>query len=118
MNVYRLIAAGVTTRAADLSLRAPIGSFPVPPGTHLVADQTCNNGVVIKLDSVAPARVSAFYASALPRAGYKITDNSLPVPSSLYMNSLEISLTPPGQASALPRPGVRHVGGAFHHVKP
>jgi hypothetical protein len=33
--------------------------------------------IAIILSSISPAKVSSFYTSALPRAGYKITSNSL-----------------------------------------
>lgn len=56
---------------------APIGSFPVPPGAQLVANMPCGKQILIELGSVTPAQASAFYTSALPRAGYKITNNTL-----------------------------------------
>src|SRR5262245_46514220 len=56
---------------------APIGSFPIPHGAQVVANMPCGKQVLIELGSVTPAQVSTFYTSALPRAGYKITDNTL-----------------------------------------
>jgi hypothetical protein len=124
MNAYRLIAAGVTTCAASLSLAAcsagittaspaasrspatnrtapsptstashpaspraspspadtlgvdaPIGSFPVPHGAHVLSNLTCDKQVLIELSSVPPAKASSFYVSELPRAGYQITSD-------------------------------------------
>jgi len=56
---------------------APIGSFPIPHGAQVVANMPCGKQVLIELDSVTPAQTSAFYMSALPAAGYTITDNTL-----------------------------------------
>jgi len=38
---------------------------------------TAGKQTVILLGSVTPAAVSSFYMSALPQAGYKITENTL-----------------------------------------
>ena len=56
---------------------APIGSFPIPPGAQVAANMSCGKQVLIELGSVTPAQTSTFYTSALPRAGYKITENTL-----------------------------------------
>jgi hypothetical protein len=124
MNAYRLIATGVTTCMAGLSLAAcsagittaspaasrspatnrtapsptsaashptspppsaspadtlgvdaPIGSFPVPHGAHVLSNMTCDKQVLIELSSVTPSKASSFYVSELPPAGYQITSN-------------------------------------------
>ena len=56
---------------------APIGSFPIPQGAQVVANMPCGKQLLIELGSVTPTHASTFYTSALPEAGYKITDNSL-----------------------------------------
>lgn len=38
---------------------------------------SCGKQDLIEVGSVTPAQASTFYTSALPRAGYKITDNTL-----------------------------------------
>jgi hypothetical protein len=50
---------------------------------------SCGKQIIVELSSVTPAQTSTFYTSALPRAGYKITGNTLltdtgnaPVPGS------------------------------------
>jgi hypothetical protein len=53
---------------------APIGSFPIPNGAQLVANMPCGKQILLELSSVTPAQASTFYASALPRAGYNITN--------------------------------------------
>jgi hypothetical protein len=78
-------AASHTTSAASspvdtVNVGAPIGSFPIPHGAQLVANMAnipCAKAVLVELGSVTPAQASAFYTSALPRAGYKITGNTL-----------------------------------------
>jgi hypothetical protein len=41
----------------------------------VVANMPCGKGNLVELGSVTPAQASAFYASALPRAGYSISGN-------------------------------------------
>jgi hypothetical protein len=60
-----------------VSLNAPTGSFPIPHGAHAGINMSCGKQVIIQLESVAPTQASAFYTSALPHAGYKITDDTL-----------------------------------------
>ena len=65
-------AAGATVRVGGR-----IGSFPIPPGATVVENASDDKGIVVLLGSVTPAQVSRFYTSALPRYGYKITENSM-----------------------------------------
>jgi hypothetical protein len=63
--------------ADTVSVDAPIGSFPIPHGAQVVANMPCGKQIIIELSSITPAQASTFYASALPRAGYNITNNTL-----------------------------------------
>jgi hypothetical protein len=54
-----------------------IGSFPIPSGAKVVESVNYGKQIAIILSSVSPGTVSSFYASALPRAGYTITRDSL-----------------------------------------
>ncbi len=63
--------------AGTVSVGAPIGSFPVPPGSHVLASTTCDHEIIIELGSVTPQQASGFYLSALPRADYKVTGHTL-----------------------------------------
>ena len=56
---------------------AGLGSFPIPSGAQVAADIACGKGAVIEAGPVTPAAASAFYTSALPKAGYVITENTL-----------------------------------------
>jgi hypothetical protein len=54
-----------------------ITTFPIPAGAKLDENVTDNKTILIFLSSVTPTEVSSFYTSALPRAGYTITTNSV-----------------------------------------
>ena len=54
-----------------------ISTFPIPSGAKLDENVTDDKTILIFLSSVTPSDVSSFYASALPRAGYTITTNSV-----------------------------------------
>jgi hypothetical protein len=56
---------------------AGLGSFPIPSGAQVAANIACGKGDIIEAGPVTPAAASAFYTSALPKAGYVITVNSL-----------------------------------------
>jgi hypothetical protein len=66
-----------TSSAGTVSVDAPIGSFPVPSGAQVLLNSTCDKQIIIELGSVTPAQASSFYTAALPKAGYKVTSNSL-----------------------------------------
>ena len=66
-----------TSPAGTVSVDAPIGSFPVPPGAQVLLNSTCDKQIIIELGSVTPAQASSFYTATLPKAGYKVTSNSL-----------------------------------------
>jgi hypothetical protein len=53
------------------------GSFPVPARAKVVENVASDLGAIVFFDRVTPAKVSSFYAQALPRAGYTITVNSV-----------------------------------------
>jgi hypothetical protein len=63
--------------ADTISVDAPIGTFPIPHGAQVLFNNICDKQVIIELSSVTPPQASSFYTAALPRAGYKITGNSL-----------------------------------------
>jgi hypothetical protein len=56
---------------------AGLGSFPIPSGAQVAANLACGKGDIIEAGPVTPAAAAAFYTSALPKAGYVITENSL-----------------------------------------
>ena len=56
---------------------AGLGSFPIPSGAQVATNLACGKGDIIEAGPVTPTATAAFYTSALPRAGYKITENTL-----------------------------------------
>jgi hypothetical protein len=60
---------------STVSVNAPIGSFPTPPGATVVANIVADGKVEIVLTGVAAQKASTFYTAALPAAGYTITSN-------------------------------------------
>src|ERR1700735_1989613 len=48
------------------------GSFPVPAGAKVVENVASGQQIVVLFNSVTPASVSRFYATALPKAGYTV----------------------------------------------
>ena len=69
---------------------AGLGPFPIPSGAQVAANIACGKGDVIEAGPVTPAAASAFYTSALPKAGYTITENTLgSVPGTGGPNGIE-----------------------------
>lgn len=66
-----------TSPAGKVRVNAPIGSFPAPPGTQVISNMSCPKQVILIFGPATPARASAFYATALPQAGYQVTNNML-----------------------------------------
>jgi len=60
-----------------ITVAGDVGSFPVPAGANVAENIASNQETVIIFDKITPARVSSFYAQALPQDGYTITTNSV-----------------------------------------
>jgi hypothetical protein len=60
-----------------LAVKGPLGSFPVPAGAKVGENMGGGSSVIIVFGSVTPPDVSRFYATALPKAGYTITTNTM-----------------------------------------
>jgi ABC-type phosphate transport system substrate-binding protein len=61
-----------------IKVTGSVGSFPVPTGAKVTENIAIDQkDVVVAFNSVTPANVSSFYATALPRAGYTISGNSV-----------------------------------------
>lgn len=69
--------AGPTIQGRMLSLKGPLGSFPVPAGAKVGENMAGGSSVIIVFGSITPSDVSRFYATALPQSGYKVTRNSM-----------------------------------------
>jgi hypothetical protein len=64
---------GAPVPGTSLTVKGPIGSFPVPAAAKVVE----NIGGLVVFGQITPADVSRFYAAALPKAGYTVTTNSM-----------------------------------------
>ena len=60
-----------------IKLSGEAGSFPLPAGAKVAENVASPEGTIVFFNQVTPAKVSSFYAQALPRAGYTITANSV-----------------------------------------
>jgi hypothetical protein len=60
-----------------ITIGGSIGSFPVPARAKVAENVSGSQETVIFFSSITPAQVSSFYATALPRAGYTVTTNSM-----------------------------------------
>jgi ABC-type phosphate transport system substrate-binding protein len=75
-------SASVSQAAPALASRTikvsgEFGSFPIPARAKVAENVASAPGAIVFFDHVTPAKVSSFYAQALPRAGYTITANSV-----------------------------------------
>lgn len=59
-----------------VSVNAPIGRFPVPPGSKVTDALSCPKQITLVIDHVKASAANSFYMSKLPKAGYKITDTT------------------------------------------
>jgi hypothetical protein len=75
------VPAAASSRAPSgrmIKVTGSVGSFPVPAGAKVTENIAIDQkDIVVAFGSVTPANVSSFYATALPRAGYTITGNSV-----------------------------------------
>jgi hypothetical protein len=60
-----------------ITVAGDVGSFPVPAGANVAENIASSQETVIIFDKITPARVSSFYAQALPQDGYTITTNTV-----------------------------------------
>ncbi len=70
-------SASPASSGSTVAMGGSIGSFPIPPGAKVAETGTGSGEIVIFFGLVTPAKVSSFYATALPRAGYTVTVNSV-----------------------------------------
>ena len=69
--------AGSALAGRTIKVSGEFGSFPIPARAKVVENVASDPGAIVFFDRVTPAKVSSFYAQALPRAGYTITANSV-----------------------------------------
>ena len=70
-------SASPALASRTITVAGDVGSFPVPAGANVAENIASSQETVIIFDKINPARVSSFYAQALPHDGYTITTNSV-----------------------------------------
>ena len=70
-------ASNPASSGRTITISGSIRSFPVPTGAKVAENVAGSQEIVVIFSSISPAQVSSFYATALPRAGYSISDNSV-----------------------------------------
>ena len=70
-------SASLALASRTITVAGDVGSFPVPAGANVAENIASSQETVIIFDKITPARVSSFYARALPQDGYTITTNSV-----------------------------------------
>ena len=71
------LPASPALASRTIKVSGDVGSFPVPAGAKVAENIASSQETVIIFDKMTPARVSSFYAQALPQDGYTITTNSV-----------------------------------------
>ncbi len=66
-----------TAAGRMIQVSGEVGSFPVPAGANVAENVASSQETVIIFGTITPAKVSSFYARALPQAGYTVTTNSV-----------------------------------------
>jgi hypothetical protein len=60
-----------------LQVNGKIGTFPVPKAAKVGENMAGGSSLLVVFGLVAPPDVARFYATALPQAGFTVTNNSL-----------------------------------------
>jgi hypothetical protein len=76
-SVAAATSAGAAAAGRMISISGSTGSFPVPAGAKVAENIGASQQIIVIFSAVTPANVSSFYATALPRAGYAISGNSV-----------------------------------------
>ncbi len=70
-------SASLAVAIRMIQVSGEVGSFPVPAGAKVVQNIGGSQETIVIFKMITPAKVSSFYAQALPRAGYTVTANSV-----------------------------------------
>lgn len=74
------VAAAASSPASSgrtIAISGSVGSFPVPAGAKVAENIAEGQSIIVIFSLVSPAKVSSFYATALSRAGYSVSANSV-----------------------------------------
>ena len=70
-------ASNAVSAGRMITISGSVGSFPVPAGAKVASNMGDGQSVEVFFSMVTPENVASFYATALPRAGYIISVNSV-----------------------------------------
>ncbi len=70
-------SASLAAAGRMIQVSGDVGSFPVPAGAKVAENIASSQETVVFFSMITPAKVSSFYARALPQAGYTVTTNSV-----------------------------------------
>ncbi|SRR5712691_6979323 len=70
-------SASLAAAGRMIQVSGQVGSFPVPAGAKVAENIASSQETVVFFSMITPAKVSSFYARALPQAGYTVTTNSV-----------------------------------------
>jgi hypothetical protein len=105
----------VSVSNGKVTVGGSLGSFPIPPGAEVLENVANGHTIDLVLGSVTASRVSSFYASALPRAGYTVTSNTSASGKSFAGVSIKFTghgyQGTIGAVSGVSIPGVSGLGG-------
>ena len=68
---------GPAPSASTVEVGGVLGYFPVPAGAKVADNVVLDEKVIIIFSRITPANVMAFYAAALPQAGYRIASSEM-----------------------------------------
>jgi hypothetical protein len=69
--------SGPPIAGRTITVKGALGSFPVPAAAKVAENIAAGKELVIVFGLITPAEVSRFYATALPKAGFTVTINSM-----------------------------------------
>jgi hypothetical protein len=84
-------ASKPTASGTMIQVSGKVGHFPVPAGAKVAENITTSQETIVIFGSISPAKVSAFYAQALPKAGYTISGNSVLTESGNLMAAIQFA---------------------------
>jgi len=70
-------SASLAAAGRMIQVSGDVGSVPVPAGAKVAENIASSQETVVFFSMITPAKVSSFYARALPQAGYTVTTNSV-----------------------------------------
>jgi hypothetical protein len=71
------VTTGPAVAGRDLTVKGSLGTFPVPASAKIAENLVGGQSIVIVFGTTDPTDVSRFYSTALPKAGFSVSTNSM-----------------------------------------